>query len=59
MNPDRIGLTRQAKVGICGDAKKAAGQLVEALSDTVGDAGREERRATIHRTRCAWLRTPW
>ena len=55
MNPDRIGLTKKVTVGICGDAKKVAGQLLEGLSDTAGDADREERRATIHRTRSAWL----
>ena len=32
-------------------------QLLAALSDTAGDADREERRATIHRTRSAWLQT--
>ena len=57
MNPDRIGLTKKVTVGICGDAKKVAVQLLEALSDTAGDADREERRATIHRTRSAWLQT--
>ena len=57
MNPDRIGLTKKVTVGICGDAKKVAGQLLDALSATAGDSGREERRATVHRTRSAWLQT--
>ena len=55
MNPDRIGLTKKVTVGICGDAKKVAQQLRERLSAGAGDAGREERRAVIHRTRSAWL----
>ena len=55
INPDRIGLTKKVTVGICGDAKKVAGRLLERLADTAGDSGREERRATIHGTRSAWL----
>ena len=55
MNPDRIGLTKKVTVGICGDAKKVAGQILERLSPDAGDAGREERRAVIHRTRSGWL----
>jgi sulfoacetaldehyde acetyltransferase len=55
INPDRIGLTKKISVGICGDARQVATQLLEQLSPSAGDAGREERRALIHRTRSAWL----
>lgn len=55
LNSDRIGLTKPITVGICGDAKEVARQLLEQLSPTAGDAGREARRALIHRTKSAWL----
>ena len=57
INPDRIGLTKKVAVGICGDADKVARQLLAHLAPTAGDAGRQERKATIHRTRSAWLQT--
>ncbi len=57
INSDRIGLTKKVTVGICGDAKLVAKQLLEQLSDTAGDEGREERKATIHQTKSAWLQT--
>jgi sulfoacetaldehyde acetyltransferase len=55
INPDRIGLTKKVTVGICGDAKQVAQQLLEQLSETAGDAGRDERRARIHQTKSSWL----
>jgi sulfoacetaldehyde acetyltransferase len=55
INSDRIGLTKRVSVGICGDAKQVARQILEQLSSSAGDAGREERKATIHQTRSAWL----
>lgn len=55
INPDRIGLTKKVTIGICGDAKQVASQLLAQLSPAAGDAGREERKALIHRTRSAWL----
>ncbi len=55
MNPDRIGLTKRVTVGICGDARLVAEQLLAALSPEAGDAGREERKALIHKTKSAWL----
>lgn len=55
INPDRIGLTKKITVGICGDAKEVAGQLLDRLAPGAGDAGREERRALIHQTRSRWL----
>jgi sulfoacetaldehyde acetyltransferase len=54
-NPDRIGLTKSVTVGICGDAKLVARQILAKLSPSAGDTGREERKAVIHRTRSAWL----
>jgi sulfoacetaldehyde acetyltransferase len=54
INPDRIGLTKPVTVGICGDAAEVARQILAQLSPTAGDAGREERKALIHRTKSAW-----
>ncbi len=56
-NSDRISLTKKVTVGICGDAKLVAQQLLEQLSSTAGDQGREERKAIIHQTKSAWLQT--
>ncbi|NQV98273.1 MAG: sulfoacetaldehyde acetyltransferase, partial [Rhodospirillales bacterium] len=55
MNSDRIGLTKKVTVGICGDAKLVAQQLLAQLSPTAGDANRAARKATIHQTKSAWL----
>jgi sulfoacetaldehyde acetyltransferase len=55
INSDRIGLAKRVSVGICGDAKMVAAQILEQLSPNAGDAGREERKATIHRAKSAWL----
>ena len=57
MNPDRIGLTKKVSVGICGDAKMVAAQLLEKLSSNAGDINREERKNIIHQTKSAWLQT--
>ncbi|MCR9135364.1 MAG: sulfoacetaldehyde acetyltransferase [Alphaproteobacteria bacterium] len=57
INSDRIGLTKKVTVGICGDAKQVAERLLEKLSPSAGDAGREERKALIHQTKSAWLQT--
>ncbi|WP_429810254.1 sulfoacetaldehyde acetyltransferase [Ensifer sp. B1-9] len=54
INADRIGLTKKVTVGICGDAKQVARQILEQLSPSAGDAGRDERKAAIHQTRSAW-----
>ncbi|MER2268492.1 sulfoacetaldehyde acetyltransferase, partial [Methylobacterium oxalidis] len=54
INPDRIGLTKPITVGICGDAKHVAQELLQQLSPEAGNAGREERQALIHRTKSAW-----
>jgi sulfoacetaldehyde acetyltransferase len=55
INADRIGLTKRVSVGIQGDAKLVAEQLLEQLSPEAGNAGREERKAVIHQTKSAWL----
>jgi len=57
MNSDRIGLTKKVTVGICGDAKLVAQQLLAKLSKTAGDTDREKRKALIHQTKSAWLQT--
>lgn len=54
INPDRIGLTKKVTVGIIGDAKNVTSALLEKLSDTAGDSGRTERKATIAQTKSAW-----
>ena len=54
INPDRIGLTKPVTVGIVGDAKKVATAILEQLSDTAGDEGRDERKARIAQTKSAW-----
>lgn len=55
INPDRIGLTKKVSVGVCGDARQVAERILEQLSPSAGDAGREERKALVHQTRSAWL----
>jgi len=55
INPSRIGLTKKVTVGICGDAKQVAQQLLAQLSDSAGDTNRDERKATIHQAKSSWL----
>ncbi|MEM6462536.1 MAG: sulfoacetaldehyde acetyltransferase [Pseudomonadota bacterium] len=57
INADRIGLTKKVSVGICGDAKLVAEQLLHKLAPSAGDNGRAERKALIHQTKSAWLQT--
>jgi len=54
MNPNRIGLTKKVTVGIVGDAKKVAEQILAKLSPKAGDAGRAERKALIATTKSRW-----
>lgn len=54
LNPDRIGLTKPVTVGIVGDAKKVAEDLLSRLAPEAGDAGRAERKALIGQTKSAW-----
>ncbi len=55
MNPDRIGLTKKVTVGICGDAKLVAQQILSKLSSKAGDLDRQKRKDLIHQTKSAWL----
>jgi len=55
INSDRLGLTKKLTVGIQGDAKRVAEQILEQLSKTAGDAGRQERRDLIAETKSRWL----
>ncbi|MET4129264.1 sulfoacetaldehyde acetyltransferase [Roseovarius sp. MBR-6] len=54
LNPDRIGLTKPVSVGIVGDAKQVAEAILDHLSESAGDAGRDERRAEIAQRKSAW-----
>ncbi len=54
INPDRIGLTKKVTVGIVGDARKVAEILLERLSGTAGDEGREARKNLIAKTKSTW-----
>ena len=55
INADRIGLTKKVAVGIQGDAKLVAEQILEQLSRTAGDDGRQARRNLISQTKSRWL----
>ncbi len=55
INSDRIGLTKKVTVGIQGDAKQVAEQLLDNLSDFAGQENREERRQKISQTKSRWL----
>ncbi len=54
INADRIGLTKRVEVGIQGDAKLVAEQLLARLSPTAGDAGRDARTALVAETKSRW-----
>ena len=55
INADRIGLTKRVEVGIQGDAKQVAEQILALLTSSAGNAGRDEREAMVHQTKSAWL----
>ena len=57
INSDRIGLTKKISVGICGDAKLVAEQILENLTTNAGDKDRREREELIHKTKSSWLQT--
>jgi len=57
INSDRIGLAKKVTVGICGDAKLVAQQILEQLSSNAGNIGREDRKALIHQLKSSWLQT--
>ncbi len=54
INPDRIGLTKTVTVGIVGDAAKVADAILGKLSDSAGDADRDDRKALIADTKSKW-----
>ena len=54
INADRIGLTKRVEVGIQGDARRVAEQLLEHLAPNTGDSGRGTRLAEIARSKDAW-----
>ena len=54
INADRIGLTKDVTVGIVGDAKKVAEELLSSLSDHASEANRADRKAMIAKTKSAW-----
>ncbi|RYG92680.1 sulfoacetaldehyde acetyltransferase [Loktanella sp. IMCC34160] len=54
INPDRIGLTKPVSVGIVGDAVKVANGILDRLSGTAGDEGRDARKAEIAKRKSAW-----
>jgi sulfoacetaldehyde acetyltransferase len=54
INADRIGLTKKVTVGIEGDAKQVAEQILAQLTPTAGDAGRSDREALIAKTKADW-----
>ncbi|HUS53119.1 MAG TPA: sulfoacetaldehyde acetyltransferase [Thermohalobaculum sp.] len=57
INSDRIGLTKKVSVGIQGDAKMVAEQLLAQLDDGAGDEGRKARRELIAETKSRWMQT--
>ena len=57
INSDRIGLTKKVTVGICGDSKLVTQQLINNLSPSAGDNGRDDRKALVHQTKSSWLQT--
>ncbi len=54
INSSRIGLTKKVAVGIQGDAKMVAEQILEQLGPKAGDAGREDRKNLISDTKSRW-----
>ncbi len=54
INSDRIGLTKKVAVGIQGDAKAVAEQILEKLAPTAGDAGRADRKNLVADTKSRW-----
>ncbi len=54
INAGRIGLTKRVDVGIVGDAARVAHAIRARLSESAGDAGRQERLDLIAKTKSAW-----
>jgi len=55
INADRIGLTKKVTVGIQGDARQVAEQILDGLAPSAGDEGRRARRDLIAETKSRWL----
>ena len=55
INADRIGLTKKVTVGIQGDARMVAEQILAQLPSTAG-AGGQERRTLIEQARSRWAK---
>ncbi len=55
INSDRIGLTKKVSIGIQGDAKMVAEQILTQLSASAGDSGRTERKQQISETKSRWM----
>lgn len=55
-DPKMLGLVKKISVGICGDAKAAAGELIKRLQnrELAGSANRQERLDTIAHEKSAW-----
>ncbi|EFL90090.1 sulfoacetaldehyde acetyltransferase [Ahrensia sp. R2A130] len=53
INADRIGLTKPVAVGIQGDAKKVAEQILAQVTSSPN----KDREALIHQTKSSWLQT--
>ena len=57
INPDRIGLTKSVSVGIVGDSKQVAEQILSKLTESAGDTDREERIKLIADRKAVWAKT--
>lgn len=55
INSSRIGLTKKVDVAVQGDARKVAEAILDHLSDSAGDAGRNERKELISQTKSRWV----
>ncbi|MCP4992764.1 MAG: sulfoacetaldehyde acetyltransferase [Gammaproteobacteria bacterium] len=55
INGGRIGLTKKVDVGIQGDARLVAEQILIRLDPDAGNAGREERRELIKKRKADWV----
>ena len=54
INADRIGLTKRIAVGIQGDAKQVAEQILARLTDDAGNIGRQERKDQVAQAKSRW-----
>ena len=50
-------MTKPVTVGIVGDARQVAEQILSGLADNAGDAGREDRRKLIANKKAVWTET--